>query len=100
MEDFADLLGEVAKDKGKAKPYAIMDELKIPHYKYIDSETNEVYFEYALIEDLPEKYSEEFRHWMTGQTMPVVGDELAVYAWDMERWLAWKLRRTNILVFD
>jgi len=99
MEDFADLLGEV-KDKGKAKPYAILDEFKIPHHKYIDSETNEVYFEYTLIEEVPDQYTAEFSHWMRGQTCPVVGEELAVYSWDLERWLAWKLKRTNILIFD
>lgn len=101
MEDFADLLGETKeKGKDKAKPYAILDEFNIPHHKYIDSETNKVYFEYILMEDVPDKYAAEFTHWMRGQTCPGVGEELAVYAWDLERWLEWKLKRTNILGFD
>jgi len=76
------------------------EDLKIPKYKYINPDGN-VLFEYAFIEDVPEEYAEEFRHWMTGQTCPVVDEgKFAVYAYDLERWLRWKLGKTNILIFD
>jgi hypothetical protein len=76
------------------------EDFKIPKYKYIDN-NGDVLFEYAFIEDVPEEYAEEFRHWMRGQTCPIIDEgKFAIYAHDLERWLRWKLGKTNILIFD
>ena len=98
-EDFAELLVKKSKDKGKEKPYAILDEIKIPYHDYMLD--GKPYFQYVFFEDIPDLYKGEFNEWIYGQTVPVVEeDKVAIYAWDVERWFAWKLKRTDILIFD
>ena len=76
------------------------EDFRVPKYKYIDKD-GKTLFEYIFIEDVPEEYAEEFRHWMRGQTCPVVDEgRMALYSYDYERWVRWKTGKTNILIFD
>ena len=76
------------------------EDLKIPKYEYILD--GKVYFEYIFQKDVPAAYRKEFFDWMYGQTMPIVGDdsEMAIYAYDYERWVRWKTGKTDILIWD
>jgi hypothetical protein len=62
----------------------------IPKTEYLKAKEDA--YTYITI-DLFKKYHtkkelEVFSKWMAGQTCGLVGDEVAIYSWDYERWIS------------
>ena len=80
-----------------------LDPKKVRHRLY-DQDEGYLIFEFIFVEDIPERYVDEFTTWMRGQTCPVIEvdgeSKMAVYWHDWIRWYQYKTGKAKFLIWD